>query len=237
MDQTDHKTANNSPEQSGRATSSKGFNSELEKLFQEAEETIDRIIQQKKEPRDEGGFPPPESAGEEPAAPPSPPPDELLQWQDRYTQLESEYQKVRILYQHLEQDFQNYRDRMERTLAQAAQQHQAELLKQLLEVLDVINLARNTFNSEKFGHTVENYQKGFNLLHGKFFTVLSQMGLKKIEAVGMEFDPNLHQAVAMEESDDCEIQTIIKEITAGYQYQDILLRPAMVRVAVPARKK
>jgi molecular chaperone GrpE len=192
-------------------------NVDLEKLFQEAEQTINRIIHSKKDAKDE--------------PPPEPPPVN----EQRFHLYEEELEKSRRRYQELETDFQNYQERMERQIKQLTVHANAVILQDFLEIMDVFNFAMSTFSSEKFNHSPESFMKGFNLLFTKFFSVLDKIGLEKIPTEGMEFDPNIHQAAAAEEFPGVERQVILKEIKAGYKYQGILLRPSLVKVAIPPK--
>jgi len=75
------------------------------------------------------------------------------------------------------------------------------------------------------------YRKGVELIHGKLHDLLRKQGLKPIDALGMDFDPNLHQAVVHEESPEHREGEVIGELRKGYMLNDRLLRPAMVKVA------
>ncbi len=200
---------------------------DLERLFQEAEQTIDQIIQHKKELVPGQMEPGPAEPGQA---------EPLSELQAENERLTAEVDMLLQKYNQLEFEFQNYIGRVQREATQSDLKSKAEVLSELVEVLDVFDFAKKTFNSEKFPHTVESYQKGFNLLHKQFFDLLAGMGLAKVHSVGEAFDPNLHQAVAAEESADVDVQTVIHEIKSGYLYHDTLLRPAMVKVAIPTKK-
>lgn len=199
-------------------------NVDLEKLFQEAEQTVNRIIHSKKDHKDERTKP----------APPEPAPAREIELKLAQAQEDLEEQQRR--YQQLEQDFQNFRDRTERQSRFAVLRANSELLKQLLEILDTFDFANNTFTSDKFSHTVDSYRKGFDLLYRQLATVLEKIGLTRIPTEGQAFDPNLHQAIEAEESESFDSPVIIKELKTGYTYQDILLRPSMVKVGIPPKR-
>ena len=75
------------------------------------------------------------------------------------------------------------------------------------------------------------YRKGVELIHAKLYDVLRKYGVRPFESVGANFDPNLHQAVTHEESDEHRDGEVIAELRKGYMIGDRLLRPAMVKVA------
>jgi molecular chaperone GrpE len=203
-----------------------GFSSnvDLEKLFQEAEQTVNRIIHSKKDHKDERLKPPPSE--------PVPPREIEL----KLAQAQEDLDEQQRRYQQLEQDFLNFRERTERQSSFAVLRGNSELLKQMLEILDTFDFARNTFNSDKFGHTVDSYRKGFDLLYRQFASVMDKIGLTRIPTEGRPFDPNLHQAIEAEESESYEAPVIIRELKTGYTYRDILLRPSMVKVGVPPKR-
>ena len=75
------------------------------------------------------------------------------------------------------------------------------------------------------------YRKGVELIHAKLNDLLRKYGVRPFEAVGADFDPNLHQAVVHEESSEHRDGEVIGELRKGYMIGDRLLRPAMVKVA------
>jgi len=209
----------------GAAASGKFSQLDLEQLFQEAEQTVDQIVQTKKKLKTET---------EELAdlAEDTPVSDETtVKYNDAIATLEQMQDK----YRRLEFEFQNYKNRMEKQLENHAAHAKAELLQDFVEILDIFHFARKTFNSDSFSHSIESYQKGFNLLYKQMDDLLAQMGMERIETEGRPFDPNFHQAAAVEESDEFTEQTIIKEIKAGYKYMGLLLRPSLVKVGMPRR--
>jgi molecular chaperone GrpE len=198
---------------------------DLEKLFQEAEQTVNRIIHSKKDHKDD-------------RSKPAPPPEPVSQREIelKLVQAQEDLEEQQRRYQQLEHEFLNYRERTERQSKFAVLRANSGLLKELLEILDTFDFAKNTFASDKFSHTVESYRKGFDLLYRQLTTVLEKIGLNRIPTEGQPFDPNLHQAIEAEESESYEPPVILREIKTGYTYQDILLRPSMVKVGVPPRR-
>ena len=73
---------------------------------------------------------------------------------------------------------------------------------------------------------------GMNMIYKQMMTVLEETGVTPIEAVGKEFDPNLHNAVMQVESDEYESGIVAQEMQKGYKLGEKVLRPAMVSVAV-----
>jgi molecular chaperone GrpE len=124
-------------------------------------------------------------------------------------------------------EFDNYRRRIERERREHADQSVVDLLEELLLVVDDFDRALKVDP----GEGTNAYRKGVELIHGKLHDLLRRQGLKPIEALGADFDPNVHQAVVHEESPEHREGEVIGELRKGYTLNDRLLRPAMVKVA------
>jgi molecular chaperone GrpE len=123
-------------------------------------------------------------------------------------------------------EFDNYRKRVERERREQADQAVVDLLQELLLVVDDFDRAL-TIDSK----SAEAYRKGVELIHSKLHDVLKKHGVKPIEALGADFDPNVHQAVMHEAAEGHRDNEVIAELRRGYMIGDRLLRPAMVKVA------
>jgi molecular chaperone GrpE len=124
-------------------------------------------------------------------------------------------------------EFDNYRRRIDRERREQADQAVVDLLQDLLSVVDDFDRALTVDAGEGGGA----YRKGVELIHGKLHDLLRRYGVKPIEALGADFDPNVHQAVMHEESPEHREGEVIGELRKGYTINDRLLRPAMVKVA------
>ncbi|HYP27144.1 MAG TPA: nucleotide exchange factor GrpE [Blastocatellia bacterium] len=126
-------------------------------------------------------------------------------------------------------EFENYRKRMERERGEVYQRARAEVLLELLPVLD--NFERALLSFESASSDPEAFQQGVELIHKQLKDAVTKLGLQPVESVGQAFDPHLHEAVTIEASDEHEENTIIEEFERGYKLGDKLLRPAKVKVA------
>jgi len=124
-------------------------------------------------------------------------------------------------------EFDNYRKRIERERRAQAEQAVTDLLQELLLVVDDFDRAL-TVDAEE---NASAYRKGVELIHGKLHDLLRKQGVRSIEAIGHDFDQNLHQAVSHEASAGHREGEVIGEMRRGYMIGDRLLRPAMVKVA------
>ncbi len=124
-------------------------------------------------------------------------------------------------------EFDNYRKRIERERREHADAAVFDLLEALLPVVDDFDRALTV----DAGPGGDAYRKGVELIHQKLYDFLKKRGVRPIEALGADFDPNLHQAVMHETSPDHRDGEVIGELRKGYMLGDRLLRPAMVKVA------
>jgi molecular chaperone GrpE len=124
-------------------------------------------------------------------------------------------------------EFDNYRKRIERERREQADQAVVGLLQDVLPVVDDFDRALTVDAGE--GGTA--YRKGVELIHGKLHDLLRRYGVTPIDALGADFDPNLHQAVVHEVSPEHREGEVMSELQKGYMIKDRLLRPAMVKVA------
>ena len=124
-------------------------------------------------------------------------------------------------------EFDNYRKRVERERREQSDQAVVDLLQELLLVVDDFDRALTVDSGENDSA----YRKGVELIHGKLHDLLGKYGVKPIEALGADFDPNVHQAVVHEASPEHREGEVIGELRKGYTINDRLLRPAMVKVA------
>jgi molecular chaperone GrpE len=123
-------------------------------------------------------------------------------------------------------EFDNFRRRAERDRADVLEFANTETVRSILPILDDFERALKVECSGK------EYARGMELIYQRLSDALKKLGLESISAKGLKFDPNLHHAVDMLETDDVEDHTILDEYQPGYNFRGRLLRPAMVKVAV-----
>jgi molecular chaperone GrpE len=124
-------------------------------------------------------------------------------------------------------EFQNYRKRNDRERVDMRAMAAADIILQLLPVLDDFDRAFKAVPPEMRSHP---WIEGFRLIERKFKQILDQSGVTTIETIGKRFDPNFHESAADEESDQPH-GTILEEYRRGYVINDKVLRPAMVKIA------
>jgi molecular chaperone GrpE len=150
------------------------------------------------------------------------------------TRLEAKEQEAKETYDRLlrvSADFENYKKRSAREAEEFRKYANQTLLKEMLSVVDNLELAINSSNHRKKAD--KNLIEGLNLTLNEILRVFEKFDVKPIEAQGQTFDPAFHEAVMREETDDFPENTVVSEFQKGYLIHDRLLRPAMVVVAAP----
>jgi molecular chaperone GrpE len=125
-------------------------------------------------------------------------------------------------------DFSNYKKRVDRDQAQVYQNAAGAIIKRFIEVLDDMDRALKNRPQDGEGAVWAN---GIELIYRKLISILENEGVKAMDLQGQVFDPNLHEAITLEDSADHESGQIIEVLQQGYMLGDRVLRPALVRVA------
>jgi molecular chaperone GrpE len=127
-------------------------------------------------------------------------------------------------------DFENYKKRALREKQDAIKYANENLLEKLIPVLDTFDMAQAaTQNSAK--DATQSLQAGINMVHQQLKAALADAGLEEVDASGKPFDPNLHEAVSQQESDEVPEGTVVQQLRKGYRLRGRLLRPASVVVS------
>jgi molecular chaperone GrpE len=143
--------------------------------------------------------------------------EELARCQDRLLRTAAEYD--------------NYRRRTDRERRDLADRAIESLLLDLLGVVDDFDRALSPESAGAAGDAVEAYRQGIELIRRRMMEVLARRGVTAIDAVGQDFDPNLHQAVATAPAGERRDGEVVEQFSRGYVMGERLLRPAMVKVA------
>jgi molecular chaperone GrpE len=122
-------------------------------------------------------------------------------------------------------EFQNYRKRLERDSELTYVSLKGDIVKKILPVLDDLERALQNHSAD------DPWVSGIELVVRKFQNILENEGVKKIDAVGMEFDPNFHEAISHEPADGVQSGHVIGVVQNGYMIGERVIRPALVRVA------
>ena len=141
--------------------------------------------------------------------------------------------------QRLQAEFDNYRKRTDKEKEELVKFANTELVRKLLDTIDNLGWALNNKEADK-----ENLIKGVEMTYLKMLSMLENDGLKKIEASGAEFNPELHEILLKEESNkesnentNTAKEIVVEELQRGYTFHGKVIRPSMVKVGLNKEKK
>lgn len=146
-------------------------------------------------------------------------------------QLSAEQQKTQeylTRLKYLQADFENYRRRVEKQVQEAVQRSNEQLVSCLIGVLDDFEVAISACQ------TTENKDAlldGIKMVHKKLDNLLAKEGLERLECVGKQFDPNMHEILAQVPTNDHESGTVLEEARKGFVFKGKVLRPSVVTIA------
>ncbi len=143
---------------------------------------------------------------------------QLVEAQTQAADMKDGWQRARA-------EFDNFRKRIERENSMVYQNATANVIKRYLPILDDLERAMQARPSNL------PWAEGIDLIQRKLQSILDSEGIKRIEAEGQLFDPNFHEAISQEQSDELPSGYVIAVVQNGYMLGDKVLRPAMVRVS------
>lgn len=188
-----------------------GEEADLEAVQREALAAVEKVVSAARS----------EAPGDDPAA------DEPEVTADEIARMEVELADLRDRSVRTLADFDNFRKRAEREREDMRRYALTGFLRELVDVLDNLDLALAA------GGSAEDLKRGVELTRRQFHDLLRRHGVEPVAALGERFDPALHEAVSRDEDPTVEAPQVSAELRRGYRIFDRLLRPAMVRVAVP----
>jgi molecular chaperone GrpE len=150
-------------------------------------------------------------------------PDEAVAEAIRKLQAEKQQLTDQLLRKQAEVE--NVRKRLTREKEEFQQFSLFQAVESLIPVLDGFELALQSNGSG------EDYRKGVELIYQQLYGALRRLGLETVESEGKQFNPYMHEAVSLVETDEVEDQQILAELQRGYLFKNRLLRPARVKVA------
>ena len=151
---------------------------------------------------------------------------------DPVEELKKELAEAKDKYMYLQAEYQNFRRRAAKDVTDARAYAVADTLVPFLTVFDYLSMAETAANKSD---NIEAIRQGLQMIIGQFFKAFEELGVSKFESVGKDFDPQLHDAVTTEPSDEIPEGKIIREWSGGFKIGEKLLRPA--RVVVSGGKK
>jgi molecular chaperone GrpE len=160
--------------------------------------------------------------------------NEILKLQDQLAKLESERAAMFENNRRRHNDFENFKNRTERERSETFRNQLGNLAMQMLPVLDNLNRALDSTKSISTERTTDFQQffEGIEMVNQQLNEILADMGVQPISAVGENFDPHRHEAVATEVTDEIPSNTITAELLRGYRIGERIIRPSMVKVSI-----
>ncbi|MBX3245612.1 MAG: nucleotide exchange factor GrpE [Myxococcales bacterium] len=152
---------------------------------------------------------------------------------DPMAQLTAERDRLKDQLLRTAADYDNFRKRTKRELEDARRRGQEETIREILPVLD--NLER-ALDAAAHAPDVGAVAEGVRMVLKGFEDVAQRLGLRRLEAIGNPFDPNEHDAIQQQETEEHPPGTVVAEVVPGYRLGERLLRPALVVVARPPAK-
>ena len=126
-------------------------------------------------------------------------------------------------------EFDNFRKRSEREKSQMFEIGAKDIVEKILPVVDNMERGLATVSEEEMANNA--FAQGMEKVYKHFMTVLEQAGVKPIEAVGTEFNPDFHNAVMHVEDENVGENIVVEEFQKGYMYRESVVRHSMVKVA------
>ena len=142
--------------------------------------------------------------------------------------LKAELAELQAKYLYLQAEYQNFRKRSVRDVADARSYAISSTLVPFLSVVDYLGMAQSAAEQSD---NLEALKQGMNMIIGEFDKALDELGVKKMKTAGEKFDPALHDAVGYEKSETVPEGMIIREWSGGFTMGEKLLRPARVLVS------
>jgi molecular chaperone GrpE len=125
----------------------------------------------------------------------------------------------------LQADFLNFKNRTEKEKARIYSSAIEDVILELLPVMDNFERAIQT------EHDNNSFKDGIVMIYNQLKTAIEKKGVVEIPSLGEKFDPNIHHAVASQETEDVEADVIIEVLQKGYQIYDKVIRPSMVKIS------
>jgi molecular chaperone GrpE len=155
-------------------------------------------------------------------------PEEIDEIKTKNADLEKKAEEYLDGWQRSRAEFANYKKRIAREHGEFHQTARGEVIKMYLDIADDLKRALEEKPASSDG---ESLADGIEIIYQKLICRLEAEGIKPMEALGQEFDPNIHEALMKEENEDFESGQIVAVMQEGYWIGDKVLRPALVRVA------
>ena len=151
-----------------------------------------------------------------------------------FARMQQEVQEANDMMLRLAAELDNYKKRTAKERESLLKYAAQDLIRELLPVLDNFERA---IESARKSRDFDSFLEGVTLIYKNMCDVLEKKGVRQIKAVGEEFDPNIHEAVAQLPSDEHPENVVLEELQTGYMLHDRVIRPSMVAVSKKPEEK
>jgi molecular chaperone GrpE len=158
------------------------------------------------------------------------PPEKLLELESQLASLQAEHEALRSQYMRIAADFDNFRKRQSRDQDDLRLQITCTTLSEILPVVDNFDRARQQLNPQS--EEAQTLHRSYQGLYKQLVDVFKQLGVAPMRVEGEPFDPNLHEAVMRQPSEEHPEDVVIEELQRGYQLHGKVLRHALVKVSM-----
>ena len=154
--------------------------------------------------------------------------DKTAELEKKISELEEEVAKQKNAYFKAYADTENLKKRLH---AEAETTRKYRIQSFALEVLPILDSMERALAVQSDDENIQNYVKGFEMIHDQLVAVLEKEGVKEIEALNKPFDHNVHQALMQEPVEGVESGMVVEVLQKGYMLKDRVLRAALVKVS------
>ncbi len=154
--------------------------------------------------------------------------DEIAKLNEELAKVQTSNAKLREDYLRALADMENTKRRLNEDVLKQKKYASYNLVESLVTPVEMLE---RVTNMETDNQELKNFLQGFKMISKQIVDILEADGLKEIEALGKEFDPNFHHAIEKEHRDGIEANIVLEVKQTGYTYKDRLIRPAMVKVS------
>ncbi len=158
---------------------------------------------------------------------------QLEEIQKKLEKTEEAAKKLSILYQKLQQEFEDYKIRMRKEKEEAKDEGALRIIKGFMEIVDNFEKA---LESAKSSTDINAFIKGVQMIHYQLVRFLQEHGIERIEEK-TQFNPQEHEALETVISKEHKPNEIVKVVQTGYRYKGKVIRPAKVIVAIPPEER
>ncbi|RMD47152.1 MAG: nucleotide exchange factor GrpE [Aquificota bacterium] len=158
---------------------------------------------------------------------------EVEELRKKLEKTEEAAKKLSVLYQRLQQEFEDYKVRMRKEKEEAKDEGALRIIKGFMEIVDNFEKA---LESAKTSTDINAFIKGVQMIHYQLVRFLQEHGIERIEEK-TEFNPQEHEALETVVSKEHKPNEIVKVLQTGYKYKGKVIRPAKVVVAIPPEER